>query len=141
LKLWEINFNVIITHVAGQHNLLSDFFSRVVITTDPVEKGSDFSYRSAQHILPSFNPYTVITKEELLSAFESTVFEPCILPDSCSLNVQNYLYRGVGPFDVTCKNAQQLCKLTSEALRFQIDKQELESHFTSEKILEGQLTD
>jgi hypothetical protein len=102
LKLWEFNINLVFTHIEGSKNGVADWLSRFVLVEEGLTKPSkpkpDFTYKSAQHIHPTFPPLSVVTKDQVLAAFRDGIVTKCDKPDLCYLNVNNPMYRGIGPF-------------------------------------------
>ena len=126
LKLFEYRFNLIMSHISGKKNVISDFLSRIyyVDSTDYLNK-SDFGPKDAQHIIPIFHPCEVLTKEKILKSFFSNqnCVEKCSGPINCHLNVNRKslreLYEEVGPFTENFKCAQ------SEPVKAELVKGEL----------------
>jgi hypothetical protein len=108
LKLFEFPINIVLTHVAGSKNAVADFLSRLYVVPNPTKK-PEFGYQSAQHITPLFAPLSVISKEDIMEKFYDDVVTPCSMPDFCHLNVNNALYKNLGPFNpkFTCLEANQ----------------------------------
>ena len=84
----------------------------------------------------------VVTKEQLLEAFSADKIEPCTKPDTCYLNVNNKLFRNVGPFvySENCKYWRKVqTSLLSRKLIKKIDKltfspQTLQQTLTDENV-------
>jgi hypothetical protein len=86
--------------VAGSKNAVADFLSHLYVVPNATKK-SDFGHQSAQHITPLFAPLSVISKEDIMEKFFDNVVTPCSMPDLCHLNVNNSLYKNLGPFNPT----------------------------------------
>ena len=111
LKLFEYRFNLVMSHISGKKNVISDFLSRIYyVNTNEYLNQSDFKHKDAQHIYPLFHPCEVLTKEKILKSFFSNqnCVEKCSGPVNCHLNVNRKslrdLYEEVGPFteNFTC---------------------------------------
>jgi hypothetical protein len=89
LKIFEMNINIVLTHIAGPKNAVADFLSRLYYVPEVTPNADGISHKSAQHITPLFNPLAVVTKEEILKRFNENVVTPCSLPEMCHLNVNN----------------------------------------------------
>jgi hypothetical protein len=61
--------------------------------------------QGAQHIKPIFNPYQVVTLEQLKEAFNPSLVEKCYEKDPgiCPKNVNSHLFQGLGPFKYNLK--------------------------------------
>ncbi len=57
-------------------------------------------------------PLQVLTKEDILKGFSDEIVTPCSMPDLCHLNVNNSLFRGIGPFEpkFTCLDQPAIVK-------------------------------
>ncbi len=97
LKLFEFPISIILTHVAGSKNAVADFLSRLYVVPSATRK-TDFGPKSAQHITPLFAPLSVVSKEDIMEKFFDDVVTSCSMPDLCHLNVNNFLYKNLGPF-------------------------------------------
>jgi hypothetical protein len=105
IKLFELNIHFIISHVTGEKNAVSDYLSRIYVIPDALKREVDgLKPKSAQHVNPSFTIGTVLTRETVLTAFAEDTVKPCANPNSCSLDANSFLYRGLGPFEppITC---------------------------------------
>jgi len=109
--LFEYKFNLVMSHISGNKNVISDFLSRIYyVDSDEYLNQSDFKHKDAQHVYPLFHPCEVLTKEKILESFFSNqnCVEKCSGPVSCHLNVNRRslkdLYEEVGPFteNFTC---------------------------------------
>jgi len=62
LKLFEYRFNLVMSHISGKKNVISDFLSRIYyVDSDEYLNQSDFKHKDAQHIYPLFHPCEVLT--------------------------------------------------------------------------------
>ena len=114
LKLFEMNVNLVFVHLEGKRNSVADFLSRMYMVEDNTKKAIDFKPKSAQHVIPSFPPFSVVTKEQVIEAFNDSSVVICKEPaeNLCHLNVNSFLYRGLGPFEhnYTCLDTSQATK-------------------------------
>ena len=62
-------------------------------------KNTELGFKSAQHIQSDFPLMSVVTKEDLQNQFRETKPVLCTQPDTCHLNINNQLYRGLGPYE------------------------------------------
>jgi hypothetical protein len=49
--------------------------------TKPSKPKPDFTYKSAQHVHPTFPPLSVVTKDQVLAAFRDGIVTKCDKPD------------------------------------------------------------
>jgi hypothetical protein len=121
LKIFELRVSIIVTHVSGCKNGVADFLSRQYYV--PVKKAKNKSFdelqgKSAQHIKSPFSPCEVLTKEMILERFDSNCVTPCKNSDFCHLNVNNYLFKNLGPFkyEYTClDNPAEVRKILTDS--------------------------
>ena len=76
LKLWEFNVSFVVTHVAGEKNGVADFLSRMFFVPETKEK-DPLGPKDGQHINSPFSPYSVLTKEDVITGFSADVVTPC----------------------------------------------------------------
>ena len=99
MKLWELNINIVVVHIAGQKNAIADWLSRIYSVEEGKRKEkSELGLKTAQHVDPTFPQLTVVSPDQIKSAFRENSIQPCLAPDMCHLNVNSQLYRGLGPF-------------------------------------------
>ena len=99
MKLWELNINIVVVHIAGQKNAIADWLSRIYSVEEGKRKErSELGLKTAQHVDPTFPPLAVISPDQIKLAFRENSVQPCLAPDMCHLNVNSQLYRGLGPF-------------------------------------------
>ncbi len=145
LKLFEFPISIVLTHVAGSKNAIADFLSRLYVVPNAT-KTSNFGPRSAQHITPLFAPLSVVSKEDIKEKFFDDVVTPCSLPDLCHLNVNNFLYRNLGPFNpqFSCldeKPAQPTVKKLYKDEPFGFQPNSLQKYLTHENLFNEQRKD
>jgi len=85
------------SHVSGSSNIVADFLSRVALVDENI-KPSDFSHKSAQHIVSPFPLGKILTKSDIEEVFTEKCVVPCLGKEYCHLNVNAELFRGLGPF-------------------------------------------
>ena len=88
--------------MAGEKNEVVDFLSRIYLAdSNPKVKNTELGFKSAQHIHSDFPLMSVVTKEDLdlQNQFCETKPVLCTQPDTCHLNINNQLYRGLGPYE------------------------------------------
>jgi hypothetical protein len=147
VKLYEFNINFIVTHVSGDKNGVADFLSRLYYVhedkNDKKEKDNTFGPKTAMHIKSPFSPFSVLTKDDIISGFEADAVVPCSAPDLCHLNVNNFLYKNLGPFvpSYTCLDEAQSNKKILTVENFSFTPNSLEKFLTLENILKEQLLD
>jgi RNase H-like domain found in reverse transcriptase len=97
LKLFELPLNFICFHLEGSKNAIADYISRIAFVDENVVT-SDIHPKTAQHVVPTFSPMQVITKDEIQKAFRENPnkITKCNDPDNCRGNVNAQLYRGLG---------------------------------------------
>ena len=94
-----MRINILITHIQGNKNNVADYLSRLYFVPDAKNIDVDSpGPKSAQHISSPFNHLEVLNKTEIFDAFEAITVTPCSQPDLCHLNVNNMLFRGLGPY-------------------------------------------
>jgi len=59
--LFELNINIVLTHVEGPKNAVADFLSRIYYVPETKSPKDSLGPKSAQHINSSFNPFPVFT--------------------------------------------------------------------------------
>ncbi len=134
-----------LTHVAGSKNAVADFLSRLYVVPNATRK-SEFGPKSAQHITPLFAPLSVISKEDIMEKFFEDVVTPCAMPDLCHLNVNNFLYKNLGPFTpkFSCLDetppTPTVNKLSDDET-FGFQPASLQKHLTKENFFEEQRKD
>jgi hypothetical protein len=143
-KLFELQINLIVTHVVGVRNSVADFLSRLYYVPETKPK-DPLGPKSAQHITTPFPYLSVITPEDVLKGFQSDMVTPCEEPDLCHLNVNSVLYRNIGPFKppFTCIDREPEVKVV------QLDKNDgfcfspdsLNKHLTIDSIFRHQQND
>ena len=144
IKLFEFNISFILTHVQGDKNKIADYLSRIYIVNEPVAQTS-FTPRSAQHVIPSFPPLAVITKDNIIKAFRNDMVTPCKRPDMCHLNVNSFLFGRPGPFchDKQGDDAQNATKAKVNKIlkpeNYGISSKELKEQLSEANIAEHQL--
>lgn len=150
IKLWEFNFNLIAVHIDGKKNSVADFLSRIygVFDDDKPKNKSELGPKSAQHIVPSFSPFSVLTKEDILNGFNDKTVTPCTdkNPDFCKLNVNAQLFRGLGPFKyektISINSDPPVSKrITETMMSFGLMPKTLQQHLTVKNIAQKQRED
>jgi hypothetical protein len=143
LKLFELNINIIVTHVAGIRNSVADFLSRIYYVP---EKAKDtLGPKQAQHIVTPFNYLSVLTPDDVLKGFRAEMVTPCAEPTLCHLNVNNFLFKNLGPFNVTytCldKAAEVKTAHVAKSNTFCFSPESLNKHLTLNSIFSHQQKD
>ena len=95
MKLWEINWNLVCVHLEGSKNNVADYLSRIHFVEEKVKSKNEFGPKSAQHVKSPFPILSVITKEQILTAFQKdpTIVTPCKEkdPEACPENVRQFI--------------------------------------------------
>ena len=143
LKLFELNINIVLTHIEGPKNAIADYLSRIYCVPDSRSNKDSLSPKSAQHIAPTFMPLQVLTKEDILKGFSDEIVTPCSMPDLCHLNVNNSLFRGIGPFEpkFTCLDQPASVKKILSEPDFCLSPASLQKFLTVSNISEHQRKD
>ena len=83
IKLFELNFNLIITHIEGKKNAIADFLSRIYLVDD-IKKGDGLKPKMAQHVTSPFPVLSVVTQQDIVNAFaKEQIVTPCKNPEIC----------------------------------------------------------
>ena len=138
LKLFELNVNIVITHISGSKNRIADYISRIYFVEEPLKNKDSLKPRMAQHVRPTFPPLSVITKEMLLKSFKEDTVTECNAPELCHLNVNSQLFGKPGPF---CYEATPVCNKILNAKNYGFVSEELDAELTNEKIKYAQNLD
>ena len=144
-KLFELDLNLIITHIVGARNTVADFLSRLYVVPEAKTPKDNLGPKMAQHIVTPFPYLSVITPEDVLKGFQADMVMPCDAPELCHLNVNNFIYRNLGPFEpkYTClddnPNAKVIKVNKIEGFCFSPDS--LNKFLTIESIFEHQQKD
>ncbi len=120
LKIFEFRINIVVTHVAGNRNNIPDFLSRMYYVPEVKSKdGVELTPKAAQHIQSPFSPLAVLTRDDILRDFHKDVVSPCNQPLLCHLNVNNFLFKNLGPFEptYTCLDNPEVKKLYGPSVR------------------------
>ena len=149
LKIFELNINIIITHVEGAKNVIADFLSRLYYYPENKEKEKDkdkLGYKSAQHVTPTFNPLQILSMEDITRGFNENIVQPCLSPELCHLNVNGQLYKNLGPFkpEFTCHDTGEKVYITKKLLseeNYGFSPQSLQEKVTAANILIEQKKD
>ena len=143
-KLFELNVELLVTHVVGVRNSVADFLSRLYYVPEAKTK-DNLGPKSAQHICCPFPYLSVLTPEDVLKGFTSELVTPCEEPTLCHLNVNKFLFQNVGPFEhkYTCLDKQTEVKVIkiSKADGFCFSPGSLNKYLTIESIFEHQRKD
>jgi hypothetical protein len=88
--------NFICVHLEGSKNAIADYISRIAFVDENVVT-SDIHPKTAQHVVPTFSPMQIITKDEIEKALRENpnIVTKCNDPDNCRSNVNAQLYRGL----------------------------------------------
>ena len=142
-KLFELNVNLIVTHVAGVRNSVADFLSRIYyVPPNSVPKEGDIGPSSAQHIKSPFPYLSVITPEDVIRGFTTNLVAPCKEPELCHLNVNNFLFKNLGPCDITYTCLDKKAKVkTLKSENFSFAPKSLQSHLNLKDIVTAQRQD
>ena len=138
LKLFELNINIVISHVSGVTNSVADWLSRLYYVPQSINKDS-LGPKSAQHIDSPFKVLDVLTPDDILKGFTSELVTPCSAPEMCHLNVNSQLFRGIGPFQAEYSCVKKVVVPVSE--KFGFSPEVLNKHLTYENILKKQKKD
>jgi hypothetical protein len=104
LKLYELNINLVFTHIVGGKYSIADYLSRMFIVEEREEKtttGKTIRVKEKHHILPDLPLMTPITVNDVLELFDESMVQKCYGGANCPSNVNAQLYRGLGPYDYT----------------------------------------
>ena len=140
LKLFELNINFVCCHLAGSKNQIADFLSRIYSVDElanmKTKNVDGLHYKAAQHVTPSFPPMAVLTKDDILGAFDNNTVEPCNNPENCHLNVNSQFFRGLGPFDYkpTCLQAIKKVQINKTMETFTFTPTSLEQKMSLQSI-------
>jgi hypothetical protein len=80
LKLYELNINLVFTHIVGGKNSIADYLSRMFIVEEREEKmttGKTIRVKEAHHILPNLPLMTPITVNDVLELFDESMVQKC----------------------------------------------------------------
>ncbi len=110
--------------------------------TTPITSDESQSCKAAQHIQSPFSPLAVLTRDDILRDFHKDVVSPCNQPLLCHLNVNNFLFKNLGPFEptYTCLDNPEVKKLIGTD-KFGFCPDSLAKHLTLENILVHQQND
>jgi hypothetical protein len=105
------------------------------VLSKPTKPKPDFTYKSAQHVHPTFPPLSVVTKDQVLAAFRDGIVTKCDKPDLCYLNVNSKLYRGIGPFNYyECCEIPEVKRINLSMERLTLDPPSLLNLLKDENI-------
>jgi hypothetical protein len=142
LKLFEYPLNFICVHLEGSKNAVSDYLLRIAIV-DETKPRNNLGYRDAQHVFPTFPPMTVLTKDDIVNAFNQkpNIVTPCKDPQTCTGNVNAQLYRGLGPFSYKPTCVAENKKISNYMENLMVTQQELADALSDINIYKKQCED
>jgi hypothetical protein len=144
MKLWEVNWNLICVHLEGTKNAVADFLSRMYLVEDKKSK-NEIGPKMAQHINSPFPLLSVISKDNIIEAFKEnpTIMEKCE-KENCSKNVNEKLFRGLGPFNyegTPIKKELKVNKISRVMENFGLTQESLTKFLTYESLIKHQNED